>query len=726
MPSILSKISTLSNRFGRYDMEEAGKNNGAQRKITWSNPFSKINFNFRCFEINWKDKETYKKYVIHIFVIFIFILSLVFVSLAWYYHHITEHAIASSQQIFFDPRLRVLTLSDPNGHDIIKAQLGQEIPSWQLPLHCPLIETGDQSKKECLWKRHAVLRVNHFYSPDKDIQCYNVSWESLNPKYVPYDCFDIGDVQWFGSSNLTYGSMPISGKFDYNSNEYSAGNEGVLQSAVEFYWITSNAVGLFVNNEIPTHVRWNTTREGQMCLIANFTVPFYDQDDKRLPRLNYTLCNGHDTLKTHTFMRNLHSDPEKLRMIDTKSLQDPHWSTVAEKKSRQITQADVENVARSVVKYGLNCSTIQIDGVWQSKLGNLEFDVSTFPNVTRMMEIVESSNCSISLEINPFFHFLSENYDHGVKNNFFVRDSGAYVPGLVHWQHGIASVLDVSNEKAHEWFVNSIKSINSNYKIDILRFTYGNSNWLPHRPHFNVINETPNAVRRLFTNLVYSTNPKLVIDNTAQTQNVASLLSVKASIITMGTKTCISDLIPKSLTLGILGYPFIMSDGFRSYHDKINLNAPNLPSKDLFIRWMQLSAFFPATSYSLSPWSFDDETVKVSKNASVLHETLIMPIIKSRKMMQDLHRGLSIMRPLWMANAGDSTAKSISDQFLIGDTLLVAPIVCESTVKRDIYIPAGIWNDQLRSTLVVGPKWLHDYHASLFEIPHFVFMRVYN
>ena len=55
-----------------------------------------------------------------------------------------------------------------------------------------------------------------------------------------------------------------------------------------------------------------------------------------------------------------------------------------------------------------------------------------------------------------------------------------------------------------------------------------------------------------------------------------------------------------------LGYPFILPDmiGGNVYYDE------ELPSEELFIRWIQLNAFMPAMQFSISPWQYDDEKVK--------------------------------------------------------------------------------------------------------------------
>lgn len=60
-------------------------------------------------------KEILTKYRLHIFVALIFLTTLLFVSLGWYYRDKTREEDLSNQKIFLDPRNRILTLSDHHG-----------------------------------------------------------------------------------------------------------------------------------------------------------------------------------------------------------------------------------------------------------------------------------------------------------------------------------------------------------------------------------------------------------------------------------------------------------------------------------------------------------------------------------------------------------------------------------------------------------------------------------
>jgi len=62
--------------------------------------------------------------------------------------------------------------------------------------------------------------------------------------------------------------------------------------------------------------------------------------------------------------------------------------------------------------------------------------------------------------------------------------------------------------------------------------------------------------------------------------------------------------------------------------------------------------------------------------------------------------GAPIIRPLWWVAPTDPEALSIGDEFLVGDDLLVAPVIVQSARSRDIYLPAGLWRDELRARIM--------------------------
>ena len=59
-------------------------------------------------------------------------------------------------------------------------------------------------------------------------------------------------------------------------------------------------------------------------------------------------------------------------------------------------------------------------------------------------------------------------------------------------------------------------------------------------------------------------------------------------------------------------------------------------------------------------------------------------------------------------------------EFLLGDSILVAPVLEEGAVSRDIYLPKEVWRDENNpENIHVGPKLLKDYPADIGTLPFF-------
>lgn len=59
------------------------------------------------------------------------------------------------------------------------------------------------------------------------------------------------------------------------------------------------------------------------------------------------------------------------------------------------------------------------------------------------------------------------------------------------------------------------------------------------------------------------------------------------------------------------------------------------------------------------------------------------------------------------------------DEFLIGDELLVAPILNENEYNRDVYLPRGKWRSE-NGNIYEGPINVKSYPAPIEVIPYFI------
>jgi len=59
-------------------------------------------------------------------------------------------------------------------------------------------------------------------------------------------------------------------------------------------------------------------------------------------------------------------------------------------------------------------------------------------------------------------------------------------------------------------------------------------------------------------------------------------------------------------------------------------------------------------------------------------------------------------------------------EFLLGEYILVAPVLKEGTRTRDIYLPKGEWRDEnQKNHIIKGPVMLNNYKAGLDVLPYF-------
>lgn len=76
--------------------------------------------------------------------------------------------------------------------------------------------------------------------------------------------------------------------------------------------------------------------------------------------------------------------------------------------------------------------------------------------------------------------------------------------------------------------------------------------------------------------------------------------------------------------------------------------------------------------------------------------------------------------PFVCANEANHSFFILHIEFLLGSHILVAPVIEQGAVSRDIYLPKGDWFDRKNGAIVHGPTWLMDYAAPLDVLPYFI------
>lgn len=130
---------------------------------------------------------------------------------------------------------------------------------------------------------------------------------------------------------------------------------------------------------------------------------------------------------------------------------------------------------------------------------------------------------------------------------------------------------------------------------------------------------------------------------------------------------------------------------------------------------VQAITLMPAMSFTRRPWRYSEKTVNLTKGLLRLHAEHVPTILELAK--RRLSTGSPIVRPLWYLSPEDAKTYTINDQFLLGDDILVAPVLTIGQRERTVYFPAGTWLDQHGKSFT-GPSEAK-VSAPLEELPYF-------
>ncbi|HJW90566.1 MAG TPA: glycoside hydrolase family 31 protein [Anaerolineales bacterium] len=120
------------------------------------------------------------------------------------------------------------------------------------------------------------------------------------------------------------------------------------------------------------------------------------------------------------------------------------------------------------------------------------------------------------------------------------------------------------------------------------------------------------------------------------------------------------------------------------------------PEPELYLRWFQLAAFTPffrthssLESKSREPWNFGEPALSIIRKFLRLRYRL-MPYLYTLAWTA-AQSGVPLMRPLFWNNPDMRDLWRVDNAFLLGDALLVAPVLEPGADRRKVILPPGGW-----------------------------------
>ncbi|XP_077993185.1 myogenesis-regulating glycosidase-like [Glandiceps talaboti] len=556
-----------------------------------------------------------------------------------------------------------------------------------------------------------------------DNTCYDIEWTALDKEQEPLDCFWLSGAHWYGSAEMYYQLWPIeqwnepmtlylSGDMYARSTDYG--------SVLERYWLSSQGVGIFVDGDVPLFASLNDNNDNQVCYLATYEDSPYPNPEKRNPFMRYSVCTGSNVRTIHEFMVSQFFE-KPTGIPDERMMRQPIWSTWARYKI-DINQSVVIDYAHEINDNGFPNSQLEIDDGWATKYGDLVFDPVKFHNPKEMCDELHDMGFRVTIWTTPFGNFDSDAFADGLNfaiSHYWVREPRDEAPGLIQWWNGFAGILDVTHRGAYNWNVERLKQFCLDTGVDSYKFDAGEINYLPVGFVTNEQIVNPGEYTKIHAEMSAELGTMIEIRAAWQSQDLPIFVRMMDKDSKWGYDNGFKTLINTALTFGILGYPFVLPDmiGGNAYNE--GFHGDYRPEKELFIRWLEVTAFLPSMQFSISPWQYDEpEVTEIAKYWVDFHNETIGP-----KLVELAHEatqtGAPIIRPLWWIAPEDEEAQTIDSEFLVGDDLLVAPILNNATYARDIYLPAGDWTNEMTGETVTGGKWIKNVQVPLDKIAYF-------
>lgn len=359
----------------------------------------------------------------------------------------------------------------------------------------------------------------------------------------------------------------------------------------------------------------------------------------------------------------------------------PQYNTWIELMYDQ-NQVDILKYAKGIRDHGFPAGVLMIDDNWQEDYGKWDFNKGRFQDPKAMVATLHALGFKVMLWVCPFISPDSDVYRDLAKKNLLVKD-GSGEPAIVRWWNGASALLDFTNPRTVDWFRSRLDYLQATYQVDGFKFDGGDSYFYNGVVASQPV--SPNTHSELYgrIGLDYPLNEYRAMWKMGG-QALGERLSDKAH-----SWADLQKLVPDMILEGLMGYPFSCPDMIGGGEFTSFLPGSSTIDQELIVRSAQCQALMPMMQFSVAPWRILD---KAHLNA----------VLKAVKVRED-HRDYILKLVAQSASSGEPIVRSmeyvfphqgyerVNDQFMLGNKILVAPVLENKVSEREVMLPPGAW-----------------------------------
>lgn len=414
-------------------------------------------------------------------------------------------------------------------------------------------------------------------------------------------------------------------------------------------------------------------------------------------------------------------------------------------KLRYYNQEEVLNIAKEYKKRNIPIDVIVIDYYHWPRCGDWRFDEEYFNDPEAMVQKLHDLGIETMVSVWPQVDWRSENFEEMKQKGLLVKsDSGIDIQMLF---HGNNVFMDVTNPRTREYVWEKCKKNYARYGIKAFwldeaepEFTgYDFSNY---RYYAGSVEQTGNIYPREYSRLFYEGQKASGQEDIVNLVRCAWAGSQRYGALVwsgdiMSTYEDFRKQICAGIHMGISGIPWWTTD-IGGFHGGVK---DDKDFQELLIRWFEFGTFCPVmrihgcrlpgkdiinkkgevrewTGADNEIWSYGEENYKI-----MLKYINIRELMRdyTRSLMKEAHlKGTPVIRALFYEFPEDKTCYDITDSYMFGADLLIAPVCHKHKTERNVYLPEGaLWVNASDGKEYKGGVW-YKVPASISVIPVFL------
>ena len=362
----------------------------------------------------------------------------------------------------------------------------------------------------------------------------------------------------------------------------------------------------------------------------------------------------------------------------------------------------VNSFVDGMIERKIPLKVFHFDCFWMKEFhwSNFTWDSDVFPDPAGMIGRLKEKGLKICVWINSYIAQESSMFAEGVENGYFIKRPNGDVWQWDMWQPGMA-VVDFTNPAACDWYSSKLEAL-MDMGVDCFKTDFGE------RIPTDVVYYDGSDQHKMHNYYSYLYN-KVVFELLERRLGKGNAVLFARSATAGGQKypvhwggDCWSDY--ESMAESLRGGLSLTMSGFE-----------NTSTPDVYKRWAAFgllsthSRLHGSWSYRV-PWAYDEESVDVVAFFTRLKGTLMPYLYKNS--IETSNSGIPVMRSMVMEFTDDPTCGYVDKQYMLGDSLLVAPIFNDKGIAH-YYLPEGKWTDYFTGDVKLGGRWIKEEHGYL-------------